>query len=179
MTGYGISSSLGVGIDENWQNLLSLTSGLSVSNHVSSEIGKIALIASASDFVGGDRLFKLVRSAFDECVVNSKLSPPELANTALIFAQSAPDFELIAKESENIDKKGRTRGDTVYRTMNNYIASRLAREYQIQAPVISNSASCSGSALSIQTGIAMIRAGMVDRCICCLLYTSPSPRDRG
>jgi 3-oxoacyl-[acyl-carrier-protein] synthase II len=166
ISGRGIVSSLGVGIDANWQAACAGRSGITENHPLSQLHGRPIPLGHVRGFGERDTLHDLSSTALDECIESARLSPQALQPAALIYAQSVPNYDVLEREAQRIADTGQCRPDTVYRTMISYVGAKLARRHKLQGPVVATSAACSGSALSLHLGLAMIRSGAVDRCLC-------------
>jgi len=166
VTGVGGVASNGNSIEDIWSSLEENRSGISLKNHLSDTLGVPVLLAEASTHKSKERLFSIAKSALTECFNSAALDSSEISNAGLVFSQSAPDFELIAKEALRISSTGRARPDTVFKTMNNSIPARLAKGLKINGPVSATASACSGSALALHTAIALIKSGQIGRCFC-------------
>jgi 3-oxoacyl-[acyl-carrier-protein] synthase II len=166
ISGRGIVSSLGIGVDANWRAACEGRSGITEDHALSHRHGRPIPLGHVSGFGERDTLHDISSTALDECIESACLSSQALANTALVYAQSVPNYDVLEREAQRIADTGQCRPDTVYRTMISYVGAKLARRHKLQAPVVTTSAACSGSALSLHMGLAMIRSGAVDRCLC-------------
>lgn len=166
ISGRGIVSSLGVGVQANWQAACEGRSGITLDHPLSQLHGKPIPLGHVRGFGERDTLHDISGTALDECIESARLSPQALRKTALIYAQSVPNYDVLEREAQRIADSGQCRPDTVYRTMISYVGAKLARRHKLEAPVVSTSAACSGSALSLHLGLSMIRSGAVDRCFC-------------
>ena len=166
ISGIGISSSLGNGIDDNWKLATQHKSGISNVSYDEYSDHNDAYLARAKQIVGEDRLFDMTEVAFLEVLEKSNLEASDLKNTALVFAHGTPDNPFVVNEGNRLTSSGRTKPKTVYRSMNSYVAARLAQKYELTNLVVSNSYACAGSAQSIHLGMSLIKSGLVDKCIC-------------
>lgn len=165
ISGYGMVTSLGENVEENWSGAIAGESGIGVA-HDFPNSGENSILAKIEGLSGRDRLYEISKKALQQCIENSKLSKDELSKTALVFAHASGDGVSLKEEFELMDKYGRCHPNAVYRAMNSYIASRLSSEFGLKSVVISTASACAGSALAIHTGHALIKSGSVDRCIC-------------
>lgn len=166
ISGVGITSSLGNGIDDNWNLATQHTSGISNVNYDEYSDYNDAYLARAKQIIGEDRLFDMTEIAFLEVLEKSNLETSDLKDTALVFAHGTPDNPFVVNEGNRLIKSGRTKPKTVYRSMNSYVAARLAQKYELTNLVVSNSYACAGSAQSIHLAMNLIKSGLVDKCIC-------------
>ena len=167
VTALGISSSLGNGIKKNWQATESGVSGIKEMVFQNPELDDFAAItAPAEQFDKSDRLYEMTEAAFKEVIESGELDKAAVSDTAFIFAHGTPDSAIVMREGSRLKRTGRTHPQTVYRSMNSYVAAQISRKFELSNTVISNSSACSGSAQALHIGYGLIKAGIVERCIC-------------
>ncbi len=163
ITGYGMASSLGNGVESNWNAATKLQTG--IDRHALDD-DSTCMVGWATQFSDKDKLYDMSVVAFDEMLAMSGLTQEELSSSGLVYSHGSPNNEFIVREANRITKSGRGRPDIVYRIMNSYVGAKLAKAYEINEAVIANSSACCGSAQSIHLGLALINSGQVDRVIC-------------
>ena len=159
LSGMGACTSIGMNIDDIWHSVLSGKSGLSVQD------GGDSLLANTAIEGDSDRLYRLSKLALSECIDDAGWTMDE-APTALVFAHGAPDIEYLLAATDRYERMGNCRPDAVYRSMNNYVAARLGKEFHIKGPVYAISAACAGSASAIHLATLLLESGTVSRCLC-------------
>ena len=166
ITGRGIISALGNGIEQNWNSAVSGSVPSYFDNHVANELREQIALRNVGSLSERDKAYELGKTALLECVETSGLSPEELSSSSLVLANTCPDTDKIHEEAVRLNTVKHAKPDTVYRTMMGYVAAKLSKRFKLRGMVVPVSSACSGSALALHLGYTLVSNGVVDRCIC-------------
>ncbi|WP_062211420.1 beta-ketoacyl-ACP synthase [Aureimonas sp. AU12] len=185
ITGIGVVSSLGRGVDENWAALAAGRSGIHTITRFSTENLRTTM-AGTVDFMdvspwsGIDLSYALAEAAGTEAIERAGLDPT--AFDAPLFL-AAPPIELEWSQRLALDKlSGDAREEAGYDrllelartnrsrriydlTLFGGISERLADRLGTRGLPVTLSTACASGASAIQLGVEAIRRGDADRCI--------------
>ncbi|MHA1538709.1 MAG: beta-ketoacyl synthase N-terminal-like domain-containing protein [Alphaproteobacteria bacterium] len=180
VTGFGVITSLGKGIEENWKSLLAGRSGIHAITRFPTD-GLRTTIAGSVDYLGLERTIPpvlshaLAKAAIDEAMARAGwlhedafpgglylAAPPlehdwqtrlELCHT-LSAGPNSPYSLEGAQFQPNEDTSAAYRDFTF-----GNLAAKLAREYRTQGSPITLTTACASGASAIQLGVEAIRRG--------------------
>ncbi|MFD2237303.1 beta-ketoacyl-ACP synthase [Aureimonas populi] len=186
VTGLGVVSSLGRGIEENWARLTAGESGIHAITRFPTDNLRTT-IAGTIDFMnvepwsGIDLSYALAESAGAEAVAMAGLPQGDFAGPLFL---AAPPIELEWSARFALDKiDGATREEAGYdrlleigrrnhpagmyeRTLFGAISERLAERLGTRGLPVTLSTACASGASAIQLGLEAIRRGETERAIC-------------
>ena len=190
ITGMGIASPLGCGVEVVWKRLLEGQSGLRKldSNLFADVPAKIAGVVPdiSEDTLGGlngdavvstkdqrkmDRFILLALVAAEEALQQAKWQPQtddEQERTATIIASGVGGFPAIAEAVRTVDTRGikRLSPFTIPSFLVNLAAGHVSIKYGFKGPLGAPVTACAAGVQAIGDAARMIRSGEVDVAIC-------------
>ena len=170
ITGMGLISSLGLSLEENWENIVAGKSGVKEITHF--DAGTLATRVAAE-----------VPPAFDELSRNliKKRAASQMTRVTRMCITAAKiavtdagiDFNLldrarcgvvmgVVNTGNSSSEKDTTIQNTVFKSMTNSMPAWISLEYQLQGPSFSVNTACASSAYAIAFGYEMIKSGQAD-----------------
>ncbi|HSX84444.1 MAG TPA: beta-ketoacyl-ACP synthase, partial [Cellvibrio sp.] len=190
ITGMGIASPLGCGIEPVWQRLLDGKSGLrrlpdEMVNDVPAKVGGLVptieedaeaglnpdAIVTPKDQRKMDRFILLALAATDEALQQAKWQPAtelQQERTATIIASGVGGFPAIADAVRTADTRGirKLSPFTIPSFLVNLAAGHVSIKYGFKGPLGAPVTACAAGVQAIGDAARMIRAGEVDVAIC-------------
>lgn len=190
ITGMGIASPLGCGIDVVWQRLLAGQSGLRALDaaiyadlpaRVAGVVPDISedpeggldanAIVSSKDQRKMDRFILLALAATQEALQQAKWQPQtetEQERTATIIASGVGGFPAIADAVRTVDTRGvkRLSPFTIPSFLVNLAAGHVSIKYGFKGPLGAPVTACAAGVQAVGDAARMIQAGEVDIAIC-------------
>lgn len=190
ITGMGIASPLGCGIESVWQRLLAGMSGLrrlpdEIVNDLAAKVGGVVptieedaeaglnpdAIVSSKDQRKMDRFILLALAATDEALQQSQWQPTsteQQERTATIIASGVGGFPAIADAVRTADSRGTRKLSpfTIPSFLVNLAAGHVSIKYGFKGPLGAPVTACAAGVQAIGDAARMIRAGEVDVAIC-------------
>lgn len=190
ITGMGIASPLGCGIESVWQRLLAGKSGLrrlpdEMVNDLPAKVGGVVptseedvaaglnpdAIASPKDQRKMDRFILLALAATDEALQQAQWQPAtteQQERTATIIASGVGGFPAIADAVRTADARGTRKLSpfTIPSFLVNLAAGHVSIKYGFKGPLGAPVTACAAGVQAIGDAARMIRAGEVDVAIC-------------
>lgn len=190
ITGMGIASPLGCGIEPVWQRLLAGQSGLrrlpdEMVNDLPAKVGGVVptseedaeaglnpdAIVSPKDQRKMDRFILLALAATDEALQQARWQPTtaeQQARTATIIASGVGGFPAIADAVRTADTRGTRKLSpfTIPSFLVNLAAGHVSIKYGFKGPLGAPVTACAAGVQAIGDAARMIRAGEVDVAIC-------------
>jgi 3-oxoacyl-[acyl-carrier-protein] synthase II len=170
ITGLGVVSSIGIGWQEFWDNLLKGKSGISpvgsfdTSNHFTHNGGEVKKF-NPEDFISKERLESMNRSsqmalaATKLALSDSGITPEYLStqSVAVSLGTTLGDAQTI-EEIDNliVDDKPISR-NLLLRIPTYSAPSKIAREYKVEGPIFMFSTACAAGNYAISYGYDLIR----------------------
>ena len=186
VTGMGVVTSLGVGVEDNWRKLTAGESGIRTISRFGTE-GLKTRIAGTVDFVpvepfcGPSLCERMGEMAAEEAVGQSGIGSRGRFPGPLFMAVPPNEVEwpqrqelgelARAKDAVDYDRVLRTAGTGAFskygaRFLFASIADRLAETFGTQGSPISVTTACASGASAIQLGLEAIRRGESDAALC-------------
>lgn len=190
ITGMGITSPLGSGIEPVWQRLLAGKSGLrrlpdEMVSDLPAKVGGVVptieedaeaglnpdAIVSAKDQRKMDRFILLALAATDEALRQAQWQPvteEQQERTATIIASGVGGFPAIADAVRTADSRGTRKLSpfTIPSFLVNLAAGHVSIKYGFKGPLGAPVTACAAGVQAIGDAARMIRAGEVDVAIC-------------
>ncbi|MCE3252320.1 MAG: beta-ketoacyl-[acyl-carrier-protein] synthase [Cellvibrio sp.] len=190
ITGMGIASPLGCGIEPVWQRLLEGKSGLrrlpdEMVNDVPAKVGGLVptieedaeaglnpdAIVTPKDQRKMDRFILLALAATDEALHQAKWQPAtelQQERTATIIASGVGGFPAIADAVRTADTRGvrKLSPFTIPSFLVNLAAGHVSIKYGFKGPLGAPVTACAAGVQAIGDAARVIRAGEVDVAIC-------------
>lgn len=180
VTGFGVITSLGQGIEENWKNLIAGRSGIHAITRFATE-GLRTTISGSVDFLDLERTnppalsYALARAAIEEAMARAGwlgekvfpgglyLAAPPLEHdwrtrSELCGTLSAGPNSPYSLEGAQFQPNEDTSAAHLEFTFG-HLAAKLAREYHTQGSPITLTTACASGASAIQLGVEAIRRG--------------------
>jgi 3-oxoacyl-[acyl-carrier-protein] synthase II len=190
ITGMGIASPLGCGIETVWQRLLAGKSGLrrlpdEMVNELPAKVGGL-VPTLAEDVAAGlnpdrfvtpkdqrkmDRFILLALAATDEALQQARWQPvttEQQERTATIIASGVGGFPAIADAVRTADSRGTRKLSpfTIPSFLVNLAAGQVSIKYGFKGPLGAPVTACAAGVQAIGDAARMIRTGEVDVAIC-------------
>ncbi len=190
ITGMGIASPLGLGVETVWQRLLAGRSGLrGLPEEMAADMpAKVAGLVPdiAEDAEGGldpdkvaspkdqrkmDRFILLALAAADEALRQANWFPQtedEKARTATVIASGVGGFPAIADAVRTADERGLRKLSpfTIPSFLVNLAAGHVSIKYGLKGPIGAPVTACAAGVQAIGDAVRMIRAGEADIALC-------------
>ncbi|OZY84253.1 beta-ketoacyl-[acyl-carrier-protein] synthase II [Cellvibrio mixtus] len=190
ITGMGIASPLGCGIEPVWQRLLAGKSGLrrlpdDMVNDLPAKVGGVVptldedaeaglnpdAIVTPKDQRKMDRFILLALAATDEALQQAQWQPTtteQQERTATIIASGVGGFPAIADAVRTADTRGTRKLSpfTIPSFLVNLAAGHVSIKYGFKGPLGAPVTACAAGVQAIGDAARMIRAGEVDVAIC-------------
>jgi len=190
ITGMGIASPLGCGVETVWQRLLAGQSGLrrlpdEMVSELPAKVGGLVPsieedpeaglnpdhIASPKDQRKMDRFILLALAAAKEALAQAAWQPAtaeEQARTATIIASGVGGFPAIADAVRTMDSRGPRKLSpfTIPSFLVNLAAGHISIHYGFKGPIGAPVTACAAGVQAIGDAARMIRAGEADIAIC-------------
>lgn len=190
ITGMGIASPLGCGIEPVWQRLLAGKSGLrrlpdEMVKDLPAKVGGVVpsieedaeagldpdAVVSAKDQRKMDRFILLALAATDEALQQAQWQPAtaeQQERTATIIASGVGGFPAIADAVRTADSRGTRKLSpfTIPSFLVNLAAGHVSIKYGFKGPLGAPVTACAAGVQAIGDAARMIRAGEVDIAIC-------------
>ncbi len=190
ITGMGIASPLGCGIEPVWQRLLAGKSGLrrlpdEMVNDLPAKVGGVVptieedaeaglnpdAIVTPKDQRKMDRFILLALAATDEALQQAQWRPAtaeQQERTATIIASGVGGFPAIADAVRTADTRGTRKLSpfTIPSFLVNLAAGHVSIKYGFKGPLGAPVTACAAGVQAIGDAARMIRAGEVDVAIC-------------
>lgn len=190
ITGMGIASPLGCGIEPVWQRLLAGKSGLrrlpdEMVNDLPAKVGGVIpsidddaeaglnpdAIVTPKDQRKMDRFILLALAATDEALQQAQWQPTteeQQERTATIIASGVGGFPAIADAVRTADTRGTRKLSpfTIPSFLVNLAAGHVSIKYGFKGPLGAPVTACAAGVQAIGDAARMIRAGEVDVAIC-------------
>ena len=190
ITGMGIASPLGCGIEPVWQRLLAGRSGLrrlpdDMVSDLPAKVGGVVptieedaeaglnpdAIVSPKDQRKMDRFILLALTATDEALQQAQWQPTtteQQERTATIIASGVGGFPAIAEAVRTADARGTRKLSpfTIPSFLVNLAAGHVSIKYGFKGPLGAPVTACAAGVQAIGDAARMIRAGEVDVAIC-------------
>jgi len=190
ITGMGIASPLGCGIEPVWQRLLAGRSGLrrlpdDMVSDLPAKVGGVVptieedaeaglnpdAIVSPKDQRKMDRFILLALAATEEALQQAQWQPTtteQQERTATIIASGVGGFPAIAEAVRTADARGTRKLSpfTIPSFMVNLAAGHVSIKYGFKGPLGAPVTACAAGVQAIGDAARMIRAGEVDVAIC-------------
>jgi 3-oxoacyl-[acyl-carrier-protein] synthase II len=188
VTGMGIVSPLGCGVDPVWRKLLASESGLrrlpaDLAPDVGCQVAGLApnadedagfdidAVAPAKDQKKMDRFIALALGAADEAIRQAGWTPQteeERTRTATIIASGVGGFHSIAAAVRTTDERGARRLSpfTVPSFLCNLAAGWISIRYGYKGPLGAPVTACAASVQAIGDAARLIRSGEADIAVC-------------
>jgi 3-oxoacyl-[acyl-carrier-protein] synthase II len=190
ITGMGIASPLGCGIEPVWQRLLAGKSGLrrlpdAMVSNLPAKVGGVVptieedaeagldpdAFVSPKDQRKMDRFILLALAAADEALAQAKWQPAteqQQERTATIIASGVGGFPAIADAVRTADTRGTRKLSpfTIPSFLVNLAAGHVSIKYGFKGPLGAPVTACAAGVQAIGDAARMIRAGEVDVAIC-------------
>jgi 3-oxoacyl-[acyl-carrier-protein] synthase II len=190
ITGMGIASPLGCGIEPVWQRLLAGRSGLrrlpdEMVSDLPAKVGGVVptieadaeaglnpdAIVSPKDQRKMDRFILLALTATDEALQQAQWQPTtteQQERTATIIASGVGGFPAIAEAVRTADARGTRKLSpfTIPSFLVNLAAGHVSIKYGFKGPLGAPVTACAAGVQAIGDAARMIRAGEVDVAIC-------------
>ena len=190
ITGMGIASPLGCGVEPVWQRLLAGKSGLrrlpeDMVSDLPAKVGGVVptieedaeaglnpdTIVSPKDQRKMDRFILLALAATDEALQQAQWQPATAAQqerTATIIASGVGGFPAIADAVRTADTRGTRKLSpfTIPSFLVNLAAGHVSIKYGFKGPLGAPVTACAAGVQAIGDAARMIRAGEVDVAIC-------------
>ncbi|MBN9022732.1 MAG: beta-ketoacyl-ACP synthase [Rhizobiales bacterium] len=183
ITGVGVVSSLGVGLDDNWSALVAGKSGIKRITRFPTEHLRTT-IAGTIDFIDddkGDLKLAIGEIATDEAVRMARIGRPgdfpgplftaippvELGWVARRRLYDAGDpaitdaYDRMAAVAEGLNDRSQFE-----RVMYGWVAEKLADRFGTKGAPVSLTTACASGATAIQLGVEAIRRGETDAALC-------------
>ena len=183
VTGMGVVSSLGQGVEDNWQALTAGRSGIRPISrfpvaHLATTISGMVDFLPASTRGASALTYELAETSAIEAVAGAKLDPANFAGPLFLATPpveldwhdrfrlydtadlNLPDYErLLVSAREHLDEE--VWDSTQFGT----IADRLAGRFGTRGLPVSVSTACASGATAIQLGVEAIRRGEAERAL--------------
>jgi 3-oxoacyl-[acyl-carrier-protein] synthase II len=190
ITGMGIASPLGCGVDLVWQRLLAGQSGIrALTDEAYAELpAKVAgqvpdisedteggldpnAVVSSKDQRKMDRFILLALAATEEAVEQAKWQPQneaEQESTATIIGSGVGGFPAIADAVRTVDTRGAKRLSpfTIPSFLVNLAAGHVSIKYGFKGPLGAPVTACAAGVQAVGDAARMIQSGEVDIAIC-------------
>lgn len=190
ITGMGIASPLGCGVEPVWQRLLAGKSGLrrlpdDMVNDLPAKVGGVVpsieedveaglnpdAIVTSKDQRKMDRFILLALAATDEALQQAQWQPTTAAQqerTATVIASGVGGFPAIADAVRTADTRGTRKLSpfTIPSFLVNLAAGHVSIKYGFKGPLGAPVTACAAGVQAIGDAARMIRAGEVDVAIC-------------
>lgn len=190
ITGMGIASPLGCGIEPVWQRLLAGKSGLrrlpdAMVSDLSAKVGGVVpsieedaeaglnpdTIVTPKDQRKMDRFILLALTATEEALQQAKWQPAaaeQQERTATIIASGVGGFPAIADAVRTADARGTRKLSpfTIPSFLVNLAAGHVSIKYGFKGPLGAPVTACAAGVQAIGDAARMIRAGEIDVAIC-------------
>lgn len=189
VTGMGVVSPLGVGVDINWQRLTNGQNGIATNNRfdVTDFSCKIAgLVPSKSDDENGfdvtdyvphkdvkkmDLFIQYSLAATQEALTQANWHPTVLADqqmTATIIATGVGGFPAMTKSTLMVNQRGPSRLSpfTVPAFLSNLAAGHISINHGFKGPIGTPVTACAASAQALGDGMRLILSGEADVAVC-------------
>lgn len=190
ITGMGIASPLGCGIEPVWQRLLAGKSGLrrlpdEIVSDLPAKVGGVVpsleedaeaglnpdAVVSTKDQRKMDRFILLALAATDEALQQAQWQPTtaeQQERTATIIASGVGGFPAIAEAVRTADERGTRKLSpfTIPSFLVNLAAGHVSIKYGFKGPLGAPVTACAAGVQAIGDAARMIRAGEVDVAIC-------------
>lgn len=190
ITGMGIASPLGCGIEPVWQRLLAGKSGLrrlpdEMVSDLAAKVGGVVptidedaeaglnpdAIVSPKDQRKMDRFILFALTATDEALQQAQWQPTtdeQQERTATIIASGVGGFPAIADAVRTVDTRGTRKLSpfTIPSFLVNLAAGHVSIKYGFKGPLGAPVTACAAGVQAIGDAARMIRAGEVDVAIC-------------
>ncbi|MBA2649387.1 MAG: hypothetical protein H0U75_07290 [Legionella sp.] len=175
VTGIGIITSLGTGIEKNFKDIISGKSGIKPIDLFDTKFYRNNLYAYISDVDIGrefskkekdrtDRCYKLLEIAAKNAIDDAKLSNEEISSSKVglyLGSIMAGDFFAHELQSTMLKHKKYLRNNAYFMQKHVY-ADLLARKLQINGPRMLISTACTASTVAISIAAQSILSGQVD-----------------
>jgi 3-oxoacyl-[acyl-carrier-protein] synthase II len=175
ITGLGVISSLGIGWQEFWKNLLDGKSGISpitsfdTTNHVTHNGGEVKcfnpeLLFSEASLKVMNRSTQMALSAARLALQDSALTDSDLSGrmtgvsfgTTLGDAQAIEDIDTLLVGNQKVAK------ELFYQLSTHAAPSAIAKEFKLRGPAFMFSTACAAGNYAIGYGFDLIRMGRAD-----------------
>jgi len=180
ITGLGVISSIGIGLEEFWDNLLKGKSGISpissfdTSNQFTHNGGEVKNF-KPEDFITKDRLGSLSRAsqmalaAAKLAVKDAQLSTKDIAKmrAGTCMGTTMGSVQTVEKIDEMIvtEKKEDLTDDLLRQVPTHSTSAAIAREFAMHGPNLMFSTACAAGNYAIGYGFDLIRLGRADMII--------------
>jgi 3-oxoacyl-[acyl-carrier-protein] synthase II len=177
ITGLGVISSIGIGLEEFWSNLLKGKSGISrvssfdTSNQFTHSGGEVKNF-KPEDFVQQDRISSLSRAsqmalaAAKLAIRDARLSEQEIAGmrSGACIGTTMGSVQTVEKIDEMIvaDRKDDISNNLICQVPTNSTSSVISREFAMHGPNLMFSTACAAGNYAIGYGFDLIRLGRAD-----------------
>jgi 3-oxoacyl-[acyl-carrier-protein] synthase II len=185
VTGMGLTTALGYGLNSNWSKLIAGVSGIRSIHQFSTNGLKASVAATTTPPIAttnwqspADRIFEMSKYVLEEALQQSELSTTELAEAQVFYATPSiePDWDarLIAhdvqkpadiqswfREIETLRDKldANTIEFLLQRTRNGFNAERLRKQFGFIRPAININTACASGSTAIKLAIDALRRG--------------------
>lgn len=190
ITGMGIVSPLGCGVEHVWQRLLSGQSGIkklsaSIADYLNTKIAGVVPNKSEDALAGFapeeaispkeikkmDRFIQFAIVAADEAIKQARWFPEsdqEQTRTATVIASGIGGFPAIAHAVRTTDNKGVSRLSpfTIPSFLVNLAAGHISIRYGFKGPIGAPVTACAAGVQAIGDAARMIRSGEADVAVC-------------
>ena len=190
VTGMGMVTPLGCGVDTVWQRLLSGVSGLqrlpdALCAGLDAQVGArvpsvhddalagldIDRVVSAKDHKKMDRFIVLALAAAEQALLQAKWQPESLharERTATVIASGIGGFPAIAQAVRTTDQRGvrRLSPFTVPSFLVNLAAGHVSIRYGFKGPIGAPVTACAAGVQALGDGARLIRSGEADVAVC-------------
>ena len=170
ITGMSLISSLGLSLEENWNNLVAGKSGVknitmfdasSLTTRVAAEVSP-AFEELSRNYIkkrAGSQMTRVTRM----CVTAAKIA---VQNSGIDFSQvdrtRCSVIMGVVNTGNSSAEKDTTPQNTVFKTMTNSMPAWISLEYQLMGPNYAVNTACASSAYAIAFGYEMIKNGQAD-----------------
>ena len=175
ITGLGVISSIGIGWQEFWENLLKGKSGISpvtsfdTSNHFTHKGGEVKNF-NPKQFVPEDKLNSMNRSAqmalaaADLAINDSNLTPETIRNYTIevSFGTTLGDAQTIEEIDDFLVNNKPINKNLIHQIPTYSSPSQIAKKYEINGPIFMFSTACAAGNYAICYGYDLIKLNRVD-----------------
>ncbi|MFD0913693.1 beta-ketoacyl-ACP synthase II [Methylophilus luteus] len=190
ITGMGIVSPLGCGVEHVWQRLLSGQSGIkklaaNIADHLNSKVAGIVpdksedsvagfdpeQVISSKELKKMDRFIQFAIIAAEEAIKQAGWHPKterEQSRTATVIASGIGGFPAIANAVRTTDARGVSRLSpfTIPSFLVNLAAGHISIRYGFKGPIGAPVTACAAGVQAIGDAARMIHSGEVDVAVC-------------
>ena len=193
ITGMGAVTPLGLTVEESWLAVRAGTCGIAPITLYDTSGMKAKLAGEVKGFEPADymekrearkmdRFAQFALAAAGEAVAQSGLefSAEDPYRCGLIVSCGIGGLTTMQHECAKGEAKGYDRISPFFIPMaiGNMAAAQIAIKYGITGMATCPTTACAGGTNAVGDALRQVRDGYADVVLCCLLYTSPSPRDR-